>query len=107
MDKRDTEDVFREALGDLCEPIMTCSVEVTSSSYRTYDGSCNNLKNARWGTSHRRQRRTVPQTYADGEFASLNTLPGLTICNKTYTYLFQSLENFISDTGVRVHVYTI
>ena len=36
--------------------------------YRTYDGSCNNLKKPLWGKSFRALARFLPADYCDGRF---------------------------------------
>ena len=75
MYRQDSQETFQNAIGDLCEPSVTCPPEVTSSAYRTFDGSCNNLKNPEWGKSFRKQYRNLPHTYADGEDLENNINP--------------------------------
>nr|CAH7728340.1 unnamed protein product [Callosobruchus chinensis] len=38
----------------------------TNSRYRTFDGSCNNLRNPVWGTPNTRYGRLLPPNYGDG-----------------------------------------
>jgi len=47
---------------DSCAASITC----TDSKYRSFDGSCNNLENGKWGQSGQPQGRWVDNTYADG-----------------------------------------
>ena len=71
-------ELFRGAVGDLCEPEVTCTQEVVTSPYRTFDGSCNNLAHPVWGKSWQPQARQLPSQYHDGkhsqEIIGLNTL---------------------------------
>lgn len=39
------------------------------SSYRTIDGSCNNLDNPTWGMAQTRYARLLPAIYSDGEIS--------------------------------------
>ncbi|CAH1962659.1 unnamed protein product [Acanthoscelides obtectus] len=43
-------------------PPATC----TNSRYRSFDGSCNNLRNPVWGTPNTRYGRLLPPNYGDG-----------------------------------------
>ncbi|KAJ8932932.1 hypothetical protein NQ314_014310, partial [Rhamnusium bicolor] len=38
----------------------------TKTKYRSYDGSCNNLKHSDWGMAHTRYGRFLPPNYGDG-----------------------------------------
>lgn len=90
---------FQSAVGDICDPGMTCSTEVTSSSYRTIDGSCNNLEHPEWGKSKRQQRRVMEQTYEDGK----TTVPTIRndIKNKCYKQKQQTKHtNFILTQNI-------
>lgn len=40
--------------------------ECDRSLYRTIDGTCNNVKNALWGSTYSPLQRAVPPDYADG-----------------------------------------
>lgn len=39
-----------------------------STRYRSYDGSCNNLRNPVWGTPNTPYTRLLPANYGDGKF---------------------------------------
>lgn len=50
---------------------LTCGVPpsfCTKSSYRTLDGSCNNLQNPGWGIPQTPYGRLLPAKYGDGKF---------------------------------------
>lgn len=47
-----------------CFPSLDCNF---SSKYRTADGTCNNVLNPRWGSSHTTFIRLIPADYGDGE----------------------------------------
>lgn len=65
-----TNNTFQNLVADICQSRVTCSQEVTSSPYRTLDGSCNNLVYPQWGMANRPQRRTLPHAYEDGKAES-------------------------------------
>ena len=44
-----------------------------SARYRSYDGSCNNLRRPLWGKSFRALARFLPADYCDGEKPLQNT----------------------------------
>ncbi|XP_052794045.1 myeloperoxidase-like [Mya arenaria] len=44
-------------------PSMACD---GAARYRTYNGTCNNMRNADWGSSGRLQNRVLPNRYEDG-----------------------------------------
>ncbi|XP_053983301.1 peroxidase-like isoform X1 [Hylaeus volcanicus] len=46
------------------------------SRYRTYDGSCNNLRNPTWGMANTRYARLLPANYADGIRAPTMSVTG-------------------------------
>ncbi|CAK9801255.1 Pxd [Anthophora quadrimaculata] len=44
--------------------------------YRTYDGSCNNLRNPTWGMANTRYGRLLPANYGDGLQSPTNSVTG-------------------------------
>lgn len=51
-----------------CSPTPSCSV-ATAKTYRTFDGSCNNLESPKLGQSSTPLIRLLPPAYADGIWA--------------------------------------
>ena len=51
-------------LDDFCPPTPICN---SSNKYRTIDGSCNNLRNPKFGQAFTPLQRLLPNAYADGE----------------------------------------
>ena len=57
----DFSDVF---LGDICPETPTCN---PNRMFRTIDGSCNNLRNPKFGQVFTPLQRLISNAYADGE----------------------------------------
>ncbi|XP_066993335.2 peroxidase [Anabrus simplex] len=51
---------------DSCSPTPTCN---SAAIYRTYDGSCNNLQNPKWGMSDEPFTRLLPSVFDDGIYS--------------------------------------
>ena len=51
-------------LHDICPETPKCN---PNNKYRTIDGSCNNLRNPKFGQVFTPLRRLIPNAYADGE----------------------------------------
>uniref|UniRef100_A0A2P2HX17 Peroxidase-like n=1 Tax=Hirondellea gigas TaxID=1518452 RepID=A0A2P2HX17_9CRUS len=56
----------------------TCPVEpvCTETKYRSRDGSCNNLKNKKWGQAATSYQRILPPDYSDGANAPRRSVTG-------------------------------
>lgn len=46
-----------------CAPVVTCN---SSAKYRTFNGSCNNLRIPTWGASETPHLRLLNADYSDG-----------------------------------------
>ncbi|XP_050294135.1 peroxidase-like [Anthonomus grandis grandis] len=55
--------VFAQSESDTCGVIPT---SCPCSSYRSYDGSCNNLQNPSWGSANTTYGRLIAANYSDG-----------------------------------------
>lgn len=59
-------DFSQTDLASRCPGDPTCSPNAFRDRYRTYDGSCNNLKHTGWGRSNTPYTRILPPDYEDG-----------------------------------------
>ena len=51
------------ALDPNCPPDPVCD---PLAKFRTFDGTCNNLKTSKWGSAGTPLQRVLPNAYADG-----------------------------------------
>ena len=51
---------------DTCPANPICDQKTTRSSFRTFDGSCNNLRKSLWGKSRTQYQRCHQPVYFDG-----------------------------------------
>lgn len=58
----------RFRLHGICERTFSKLKCSKSCTYRTYDGSCNNLKHPDWGMTYSVHTRMAFPNYADGEY---------------------------------------
>lgn len=56
----------KTVLEGLCPPREPPVCNVATKRYRTHDGTCNNLKKPRWGSSFMPFHRFLHPEYADG-----------------------------------------
>jgi peroxidase len=59
-------DFSQTDLASRCPGDPVCSRSAARDPYRTYDGSCNNLKHTGWGKSNMPYTRILPPDYEDG-----------------------------------------
>lgn len=59
-------DFSQTDLASRCPGDPICPVNAIRDKYRTYDGSCNNLRHTAWGKSNTPYTRLLPPDYEDG-----------------------------------------
>lgn len=68
------------------------------SKYRTYDGSCNNVKNPRWGTAMTQFRRILNPDYCDGISAPRCALDGSELPSAREISVDIHRPSYVTDT---------
>jgi peroxidase len=81
-------------------PSQMCPAMVSpcvKSSYRTLDGTCNNLQNPMWGSANNRYGRLLTPRYADGISSPTNSITGQDLPNSRLVSLVVFGEADVPD----------